>query len=90
MNGGTVNITSLGDGIDAGNGLITLSGGTIKVTSTSADVKAITTGTNAININGGALDLTVSGAQSKGMSAKGNISFTGGSVTANMSGAAVC
>jgi trimeric autotransporter adhesin len=89
MDGGTVNITSLGDGIDAGNGPILISAGSVFVASTTNDVKAITTGANSINVSGGTLNLTVSGAQSKGISAKGNVTFTGGSVTAMVSGAAV-
>ncbi|RYZ13801.1 MAG: carbohydrate-binding domain-containing protein, partial [Sphingobacteriales bacterium] len=89
MSGGTVTVTSLADGIDAGNGAIAISGGTINVTSTAADVKAIKTGTNTINITGGTISVTVSGAQSKGISAKGDITFSGGNITANVSGIAV-
>lgn len=89
MNSGTLNITSLGDGIDAGNALVAFHGGTIIITSTSADVKAIKTGTNVINIDGGTFTLNVSGAQSKAVSAKGDINISGGSFTVNISGAAV-
>lgn len=90
MTGGTVTVTSsLGDGIDAGNGIITISAGTINITSTANDVKAIKGGTGVINISGGNINYTVSGAQSKGISGKANITFTGGIITANMSGIAV-
>lgn len=89
ISGGTVNINSVGDGIDAGDGVIVISAGTINVTSTTKDVKAITTGKNTVTVSGGSINLVVSGAQSKGISAKGNLVFTGGSVTANLSGAAV-
>ncbi|GEP52543.1 hypothetical protein FNO01nite_32150 [Flavobacterium noncentrifugens] len=89
MSGGTANITSLGDGIDAGNGAIAITAGTINVTSTGSDVKAIKTGTNTLNISGGTINVVVSGAQSKGISAKGDITFSGGNITANISGAAV-
>lgn len=89
MRGGTVNITSSGDGIDAGDSPIVISAGTINITSTSNDVKAIATGKNTVTISGGTINLAVSGAQSKGISAKSNVSFTGGSVTANISGVAV-
>jgi trimeric autotransporter adhesin len=88
MTGGTVNITSLSDGIDAGNGAISISSGSINVISTGVDVKAVTTGTNSVTMSSGTVNLTVSGAQSKGISAKGNVAFSGGSVTATMSGAA--
>ncbi|MFN8275094.1 MAG: carbohydrate-binding domain-containing protein [Flavobacteriaceae bacterium] len=89
MNGGTVTITSLGDGIDAGNGLMAIHAGTLNVTSTSADVKALKTGTNVINIDGGTFNLNVSGAQSKAVSAKGDINISGGIFTVTISGAAV-
>lgn len=90
MSGGTANITSLGDGIDAGNGAIAISGGTINITSTSADVKAIKTGTNNINISGGTFTINVSGAQSKGISASsGNVTIDNGTFNMIISGAAV-
>lgn len=89
MSGGTVNITSAGDGIDAGNGAVAISSGTINATSTTNDVKAIKTGTNTITITGGTLHLTVSGAQSKGISAKGDISISNGTIAISISGATV-
>jgi hypothetical protein len=89
MNGGSVGITSLGDGIDAGNGAISITAGNLTIISTSNDVKAIKTGTNTITISGGVFNLTVSGAQSKGISAKGNILITGGTINATVSGAPV-
>lgn len=90
MSNGSVKVlASLGDGIDAGDSAINISGGTIKITSTAADVKAIKTGTGNISITGGTINYTVSGAASKGISAKGNITISGGSITANLSGAAV-
>ena len=90
MSNGTVNVlSSLGDGIDAGDAAIAISGGTINVTSTAADVKAIKTGTGTIAITGGTINLTVSGAQSKGISAKGNITITSGTFAITISGATV-
>lgn len=89
MSGGSATITSVGDGIDAGDANISITSGTINVTSTSADVKAIKTGTGTINISGGTIGYTVSGAQSKGISAKGNITISGGNITGNVSGIAV-
>lgn len=90
ISGGSATVAgSLGDGIDAGDGNIAISNGTVSITSTAADVKAIKTGTGAITISGGTVNYTVSGAQSKGLSATGNITFTGGTTTANISGAAV-
>jgi len=89
MNGGALSITSLSDGIDAGNGAIDVSGGSIKVTSTSENVKAIRTGTNTINISGGNIDLVVSGAQSKGINSKGIISISNGNIGITLSGVSV-
>jgi hypothetical protein len=89
MSSGTVNITATGDAIDAGDTAISISGGNITATLASADVKAIKTGTSTIGISGGTFNLTLTGAQSKAISAKGNITFDGGNITATLSGAAV-
>ena len=89
QSGGSLTISALADGIDAGNGAIAITGGTINVTSTSNDVKAIKTGNNTVTIDAGTITLTVSGAQSKGISAKGNISINNGNITATLSGATV-
>ncbi len=89
MTGGTATINSLADGIDAGNGAITISGGTINVTSSTDDTKAIKTGNNLITIDGGSINLTVTGAQSKAISSKGNITINSGSIAATISGASV-
>ncbi|MCS3530733.1 carbohydrate-binding domain-containing protein [Chryseobacterium sp. JUb7] len=89
MSGGTVNITATADAIDAGDTAVSISGGNITAILASADVKAIKTGTSTIGISGGTINLTLTGAQSKAISAKGNITFDGGNITANLSGAAV-
>ncbi|SHI96337.1 carbohydrate-binding domain-containing protein [Flavobacterium haoranii] len=89
MNGGSLNVTSTADGIDAGDGVVTVTDGTITITSTSADVKAFKTGNNTITINGGTITLTVSGNQSKGISAKSDIMFNGGTIAVTLSGATV-
>lgn len=90
MSNGSVKVlASLGDGIDAGDSAINISGGTINITSTANDVKAIKTGLGNITISGGTIAYTVSGNASKGISAKGNITILGGNITANLSGAAI-
>lgn len=90
MSGGTVTVAaSTSDGIDAGEGAVAISNGTINVTSTTADVKALKTGNNTITVSGGALNLTVSGNASKAISSKGAITTTGGTFVINLSGAAV-
>jgi trimeric autotransporter adhesin len=90
MTGGTLTVTaSVGDGIDAGDAAIVISDGTINITSTSADVKAIKTGLNTVTITGGTFNLNVSGAQSKGISSKGNMTISGGNFNTTISGATV-
>lgn len=89
MTNGTVNITATADAIDAGDNAVSISGGSITAALASADVKGIKTGTSTIDISGGTISLTLTGAQSKAISAKGNITFGGGTTTANLSGAAV-
>jgi hypothetical protein len=89
MSNGTAAITATGDAIDAGDSAVSITGGNITATLASADVKAIKTGTNTITISGGTFSLNLTGAQSKAISAKGNITFNGGNITASLSGAAV-
>ncbi|UZT97981.1 carbohydrate-binding domain-containing protein [Chryseobacterium fluminis] len=89
MDNGTVSITATADAIDAGDNAVSVTGGSITATLTSPDVKAIKTGTSTITISGGNINLSLTGAQSKAISAKGNITFGGGTVTATLSGAAV-
>lgn len=89
MSGGTLTVASQADGIDAGDAAIGISGGTISVVSTQADVKAIKTGLNTMTITGGTINFNVSGAQSKGISAKGNITISSGTLNGTISGATV-
>ncbi|MBL7813768.1 MAG: carbohydrate-binding domain-containing protein [Saprospiraceae bacterium] len=88
MSGGSVNITSSSDGIDAGDGAVSISAGSITVASTSSGAKGITTGKGFFTMSGGTANLTLSGAASRGINAR-DVLFTGGSVIANVSGAAV-
>lgn len=90
MTSGTLTVTSsVGDGIDAGDAAIAISGGTINITSTSADVKALKTGNNTITITGGTFNINVSGNASKGISSKGNMTISGGTFNTTISGATV-
>ena len=89
MSGGTVTIAgSVGDGIDAGDGAVGITNGTINITSTATDVKALKTGNNTLNISGGTFNLNVSGNASKAVSAKGDITINGGNLIINLSGPA--
>ncbi len=90
LSGGAANvIASIADGIDAGDGAISISNGTINIASTSVDVKGLKTGNGTISITGGAVALTVSGNASKAISSKGAISISNGTVNINLSGAAI-
>lgn len=90
MSGGSLNITaSTSDGIDAGDGAIVISDGTIQVNSSSNDVKAIKTGNSTINLSGGVFQLNVAGNASKAISAKGAIGITGGTYSIQLGGAVI-
>lgn len=90
MSGGSVTVAgSTSDGVDAGDAPVSVSGGTLNVTSNSVDVKALKTGNNTITITGGSINLNVSGNASKAMSAKGIITISAGTIGLNLSGAPV-
>lgn len=90
MSGGTATVAaSTADGIDAGDGSIAITSGTINVTSTATDVKALKTGAGTITISGGTINLNVSGGASKAIAAKGIITIGAGTFAINLSGAAV-
>lgn len=85
--GGAVQVTSAGDGVDAGDGPVEIGGGHITVLSQADDCDAIKCG-GVITIAGGEVDLTVEGDQSKGLNAP-DVRLTGGVVTIDTSGGAV-
>ncbi len=88
MNGGTVDIKSNGDGIDAGEGYINITGGTVKILNTANNQSAIKAD-GIINITGGDLNITVQGNQSKGIKSKQSVTFENCSVNIITSGGAV-
>ncbi|MDX8339952.1 carbohydrate-binding domain-containing protein [Draconibacterium sp. IB214405] len=85
MNGGTVNITSDGDGIDGDEYNIEINGGTIVINSESADVKGIACD-STMTINGGNITLNISGDQSKGLKSKQDIYLNGGTISGTAAG----
>jgi trimeric autotransporter adhesin len=87
QHGGTVQVTASSDGVDAGDGPVSITSGNLTATITKADVKAVKC-TGNLAVSGGVLNLTVSGNQSKGLKA-GTISLTGGTITINTSGGVV-
>jgi trimeric autotransporter adhesin len=85
--GGTVQVTASSDGVDAGDGAVSVSGGSLTVTIAVANKDALKGATN-LDISGGTINLTVGGNQSKGLKAA-NIYQSAGVVTINTSGNAV-
>jgi hypothetical protein len=88
QSGGSLNITASGDGIDAGSGMAEISGGNIRISSSTDDTKSVKADAG-ITFSGGILDMNISGAQSKGISSKGDITITGGNISAVTSGTTV-
>ena len=87
MTGGSLTTTSTtGDGIDADAGYIKIDGGSINVSISVADTKAIKCD-SIIEVNGGSVTLTVPAAQGKGFKTKQTMTVNGGTITANMTGA---
>lgn len=86
MSGGTVNVSSLGDGIDGDKGLISISGGDITVTTAGNDAKGICCDSTLTIIDGN-ISVTVSGDQSKGIKTKQTLTIQGGNTTVNALGA---
>ncbi len=86
--GGTLIISETGsDGIDCSSDF-TMQYGSITITSTEEDVKAIKAN-GTIRINGGTLDLTHLGDVSKGIKCDGEIIISGGDITIESAGSTV-
>jgi hypothetical protein len=85
MNGGMVEITSSGDGIDGDEDQIEINCGSIVINSTSDDVKGISCD-STLTINGGNVVLNISGNQSKGLKSDMNIFLYGGTISGTAAG----
>ena len=88
LSGGSLNITSSGDGIDAGLGAANITGGNIRIVSASGDTKGVKADAG-ITVDGGIIAITVSGAQSKAISSKADIAINGGDISVVASGVTV-
>ncbi len=88
MYGGTLDVTAMGDGIDAGGGIIEINDGSISVNTPGIDAKSIKCDSNMV-INGGTFIINNSGDQTKGLKSKTDITINGGTFTINSSGTAV-
>ncbi|MDR0798331.1 MAG: carbohydrate-binding domain-containing protein [Dysgonamonadaceae bacterium] len=86
MNNGSLQISStLGDGIDAGENPVVITGGTIQIASSASDMKGIKSDA-ALTFTGGTFVINESGAQSKAISSKSNIVISGGDFQITTSG----
>lgn len=88
ISGGSLNITSSGDGIDAGSGKANLNGGNIFIDSKANDTKGIKAD-DGITVNGSHINMNVSGAQSKGLGSKSGITINSGEISIVTSGATI-
>ena len=89
MHNGSVTVSgTAGDGLDGETGFIEINGGTLNVTVTTADTKAVKCD-SILTINGGTITLTASGAKSKGLKSDQTITINGGNLTITASGATV-
>ena len=85
MQDGSLTVNSLGDGIDGDQGYISITGGTINITCTSAGVKGLGCD-STITISGGNVTINMSGADSKGISGNSNIYISDGTIDVTVSG----
>ena len=88
VTGGTLDVTSGSDGIDADEGPFEMSGGDVNVYIPSDDVKGIAADDD-MTITGGVINIIVDGDQSKGMKSDSPITLSGGIITIYTYGDAV-
>jgi len=88
MSGGTVSVTSGGDGIDAGLGFVNISGGSITLINGSANVNGISCD-STMTVSGGSISAFVMGNQSKGLKSVQAMSLNGGNIQVNALGGVV-
>ena len=88
QNGGTIDITASGDGIDGDEGYVEINGGTLTIHSAAADSKSIKCD-STITINNGNITIVNSGNQSKGMKSGVGTIINGGTISVTSSGTVV-
>ncbi len=88
MNNGSLTINNSGDGIDGDAGFVTINGGTIQVSSSTVDTKAIKCD-STLTINGGSITIIHSGNQSKGLKSGQDVIINGGTIHITSSGGTV-
>lgn len=87
LNGGTLEVHADSDGIDAGEGSIEITGGTLTVVHTGDDKGALKCD-GQIRVSGGTLDISVSGDAAKGLDA-GEVLLNGGNLDITTSGGVI-
>ena len=88
MHGGTVNVTSDGDGIDGNESSVEIYNGSVTI-SGAGDNKTALHADSLVYISGGTLNLIVQGDQSKGISSDRLINLAGANISINTSGGVV-
>lgn len=88
MDGGHINITSAGDGIDGDKGMVEINNGTIIVNCSSEDAKGICCD-STMTINGGHINVTMAGDMAKCLKAKQDIAIHNGTLDLNANGSVV-
>lgn len=89
MDGGTLTIADVsGDCIDASEGYVDISGGTLHLTAATADTKAIKCD-STLTISGGTLDINLTADQTKGLKSGNVMTLSGGELTFTCSGGVV-
>lgn len=88
MTGGNVQVSSIGDGIDADGGAMEISGGSITMQLPTADVKGLSCDSTLL-ISGGTINITMNGHQSKAIKNDQAMTLSGGTITIHTTGDAV-
>ena len=89
MTGGTLTISgTTGDCVDADEGYVDISGGTITLTVSTTDTKALKCD-STMCISDGTFQINLAGAQSKGLKSGCSMTLTGGTYTFKCTGSAV-
>ena len=89
MEGGSITVSNTGaDGIDADQGYMQITGGTISVTCSAADAKGLCAD-STILISGGNIHVSVLGDQSKAIKTKQHMTLSGGTLVVEANGSVV-
>lgn len=91
IGGGTLNITSSGDGVEVEEGYIKVDDGLVTINSAGDAIKTSYDGTDTaitpyVTVNGGLLKLTTTGEKAQGVKSASTLAMTGGIIQATVSG----